>query len=106
MKKSLLTILCTLLSVFSWAQGTTAGDGSAEAYAVLTDNQDIISQGATGITYGKTLTFFYDTNKSSHSGAMSVGPFTQASDRGWNSYMTDITTVVFEGVGMSSIQSV
>ena len=96
MKKSLLTILCTLLSVFSWAQGTTAGDGSAEAYAVLTDNQDIISQGATGITYGKTLTFFYDTNKSSHSGAMSVGPFTQASDRGWNSYMTDITTVVFD----------
>ena len=64
MKKSLLTILCTLLSVFSWAQGTTAGDGSAEAYAVLTDNQDIISQDATGITYGKTLTFFYDTNKS------------------------------------------
>ena len=27
MKKSLLTILCTLLSMFSWAQGTAAGDG-------------------------------------------------------------------------------
>ena len=26
MKKSLLTILCTLLSMFAWAQGTTGGD--------------------------------------------------------------------------------
>lgn len=96
MKKSLLTILCTLLSVMSWAQGTTAGDGSAEPYAVLTDNQDIISQDATGITYGKTLTFFYDTNKSSHSGAMSVGPFDYSSGRSWDNVSDIITSVVFD----------
>ena len=96
MKKSLLTILCTLLSVFSWAQGTTAGDGSAEAYAVLTDNQDIISQDATGITYGKTLTFFYDTNKSSHTDAMGVGPFDYSSGRSWDTVSESITSVVFD----------
>lgn len=96
MKKSLLTILCTLLSVFSWAQGTTAGDGSAEAYAVLTDNQDVISEDVTGITYGKTLTFYYDTNMSSHSGAMSVGPFVEHSDREWNNVVNYITSVVFD----------
>ena len=96
MKKSLLTILCTLLSVMSWAQGTTAGDGSAEAYAVLTDNQDIISQGATGITYGKTLTFFYDTNKSNTPGAMSVGSYQEETQRGWNSDASSITKVVFD----------
>ena len=97
MKKSLLTILCTLLSVFSWAQGTTAGDGSAEPYAVLTDNQDIISQDATGITYGKTLTFYYDANKTSHSGAMSVGPFDYSSGRSWDLASDSITSVVFDG---------
>ena len=97
MKKSLLTILCTLLSVFSWAQGTTAGDGSAETYAVLTDNQDIISQDATGITYGKTLTFYYDANKTSHSGAMSVGPFDYSSGRSWDLASDSITSVVFDG---------
>ena len=77
MKKSLLTILCTLLSVFSWAQGTTAGDGSAEPYAVLTGNQDIISQDATGVTYGKTLTFYYDTEKKSR-GGLRIEPSTAA----------------------------
>ena len=93
MKKSLLTILCTLLSVFSWAQGTTAGDGSAEAYAVLTDNQDIISQDATGITYGKTLTFYYDANKTSHSGAIGVDDFVSSTTM--SSARPTITTVVF-----------
>ena len=34
MKKSLLTILCTLLSMMSWAQGTTAGDGSTGPFDV------------------------------------------------------------------------
>ena len=98
MKKSLLTILCTLLSVFSWAQGTTAGDGSAEAYAVLTDNQDIISQDATGVTYGKTLTFYYDDQKSANNG-MSVGPFIYNNGwegREWDDYASQITTVVFD----------
>ena len=66
-----------------------------EAYAVLTDNQDIISQDATGVTYGKTLTFFYDTNKSSHSGAMSIEQFTSQSERGWSADASSITAVVF-----------
>ena len=42
------------------------------------------------------LTFYYDTSKSAYRDAMSVGPFSLASERGWNSYMTDITTVVFD----------
>ena len=87
MKKSLLTILCTLLSVFSWAQGTAAGDGSAEPYAVLTDNQDIISQDSTGITYGKTLTFFYDEQKAARNGVDMLG---------WQSTSETITTVNFD----------
>ena len=85
MKKSLLTILCTLLSVFSWAQGTTAGDegGSAEAYAVLSEGNTM-------------LTFYYDANKSSHSGAMSVGPFYSSSDQAWIDQNESITSVVFD----------
>jgi surface protein len=55
MKKSLLTILCTLLSVFSWAQGTTAGDGSAEAYAVLSEHNTVV-------------TFYYDDQKTARGG--------------------------------------
>ena len=77
MKKSLLTILCTLLSVMSWAEDTTA-----EPYAVLKGDSTV-------------LTFYYDDQKTAR-GGMSVGPFSQASERGWNSYMTDITTVVFD----------
>ena len=96
MKKSLLTILCTLMSMFAWAQGTTAGDGSVEPYAVLSDNQDVISQDATGVTYGKTLTFFYDTNKSSYREAYGVGPFTIPGDRAWESQSANITTVVID----------
>ena len=83
MKKSLLTILCTLLSVFSWAQGSTTGDESGyEAYAALSENNTV-------------LTFFYDENKANRNG-MSVGPFSQASERGWDSNKTDITNVVFD----------
>ena len=53
-----------------------------EPYAVLSDNNTM-------------LTFYYDDQKGAR-GGMSVGPFSQASDRGWNSYMTDIATVVFD----------
>ena len=57
MKKSLLTILCTLLSMFSWAQGTAAGDegGSAEAYAVLSEHNTVV-------------TFYYDDQKTARGG--------------------------------------
>ena len=47
MKKSLLTILCVLLSTISWAQGTTAGDSTAvaEPYAVLSaDSLTVMAQ--------------------------------------------------------------
>lgn len=80
----------------SHSVNVTFTEVTPEAYAVLTDNQDVISQGATGITYGKTLTFYYDTNKSSHSGAMSVGPFVEHSDREWNNVVNYITSVVFD----------
>ena len=57
MKKSLLTILCTLLSTISWAQGTTAGDSTAvaEPYAVLSADS-------------LTVTFYYDNQKSARGG--------------------------------------
>ena len=57
MKKSLLTILCVLLSTISWAQGTTAGDSTAvaEPYAVLSADS-------------LTVTFYYDNQKSARGG--------------------------------------
>ncbi|MBP3786854.1 MAG: BspA family leucine-rich repeat surface protein [Prevotella sp.] len=83
MKKILLTILCTLLSTMSWAQGTTAGDESAEAYAVL----DAAS--------GTSLTFYYDEQKTAR-GGMDIGPFNNSEDRPWNSNGGSITTVIFD----------
>jgi len=83
MKKSLLTILCVLLSTMSWAQGTTAGDESAEAYAVL----DAAS--------GTSLTFYYDEQKTAR-GGMDIGPFNNSEDRPWNSNGGSITTVIFD----------
>ena len=92
MKKSLLTILCTLMSLMSWAQNRA--DGTAEPYAVLTDNQDIISQDSTGVTYGKTLTFYYDDQKAARNG-MSVGPFDSVNDVPWQTDGSIITEVRF-----------
>ena len=66
-----------------------------EPYAVLTDNDDDVTiDGVSG--KGKTLTFYYDTQKESR-GGMSVGPFTRNSSRDWDSYASSITSVVFNG---------
>ncbi len=66
-----------------------------EPYAVLTDNDDDVTvDGVSG--KGKTLTFYYDTQKESR-GGMSVGPFTRNSSRDWDSYASSITSVVFDG---------
>ena len=92
MKKSLLTILCTLLSMFAWAQGTTAGDGSAEPYAVLSDNQDVISEDVTGVTYGKTLMFYYDDQKSVRGGIT----FLDDTGVNWPSSITSVTQAFFD----------
>ena len=53
-----------------------------EPYAVLSDNNTV-------------LTFYYDGQKAAR-GGMSVGPFSQSSDRGWSQNTGDITTVVFD----------
>lgn len=84
MKKSLLTILCVLLSTISWAQGTTAGDSTAvaEPYAVLSENNTV-------------LTFYYDENKTSRNG-MSVEPVSGPYAIPWYDAHNTITNVVFE----------
>jgi len=53
-----------------------------EPYAVLSDNNTV-------------LTFYYDDQKETR-GGMSVGPFTYEAARGWNAYMNEITTLVFD----------
>lgn len=73
---------------------------TAEPYAVLkTDSTTILSQDSTGITYGKTLTFYYDIEKEARSG-MSVGPLPDddngGAERGWHEKRADITSVVFD----------
>ena len=84
MKKSLLTILCVLLSTMSWAQGTAAGDSTAvaEPYAVLSENNTV-------------LTFYYDENKTSRNG-MSVEPVSGPYAIPWYDAHNTITNVVFE----------
>ena len=53
----------------------------SEPYAVLSDNNTV-------------LTFYYDDQKDAR-GGMSVGPFGDYPDRGWNAYSPDIQRVVF-----------
>lgn len=75
--------------------GYLSGD-LPEPYAVLTDNDDEITNEDGTTLKGKTLTFYYDTQKESR-GGMSVGPFTRNSSRDWDSYASSITSVVFDG---------
>ena len=83
----MLVMLAIMMPMKLWAQ---------KPYAVLTtDSTTILSQDSTGVTYGKTLTFYYDDQKTAR-GGMSVGPFTNETARGWSSYVQDITTVVFD----------
>ena len=65
-----------------------------EAYAVLTDNEHVIYINEVPIN-GKTLTFYYDKNKTEREG-MSVGPFETWTDRGWNDDRESITSVEFD----------
>ena len=79
--KKLFSLMFVMLAIMMpmklWAQ---------EPYAVLTtDSATILSQDSTGVTYGKTLTFYYDDQKATR-GGMSVGLFTNETARGWSSY--------------------
>ena len=47
---------------------TEANQSEPEAYAVLTDNTDVISSDESGTVYGKTLTFYYDNQKAARGG--------------------------------------
>lgn len=83
MKKSLLTILCTLLSMFSWAQGTTAGDegGSAQPYARMSEDQSGMP----------VLTFYYDTAK----GDNDLGMNADGTGITWSNISQSVTKVIF-----------
>ena len=69
---------------------------TTEPYVVLTtDTTSVLSSDSTGVTYGKTLTFYYDNLKVGRNG-MNIGPFESFSERGWNSNADSITVVVFD----------
>ena len=53
-----------------------------EPYAALSENNTV-------------LTFYYDTEKEQRNG-MSVGPFENVSEQGWENYCTSITKVIFD----------
>lgn len=73
MKKYLFTIICALLPILASAQ---------EPYAILIDN-------------GTALEFRYDNEKSAYPDAMSVGPFTEPIQRGWDLSTESIRSIVF-----------
>ena len=64
-----------------------------EAQMTTTDEPYAVLEGDT--ISGMTLTFYYDKQKVSRNG-MGVGPFTNDTERGWNSNAADITSVVFD----------
>ena len=74
MKKYLFSIICTLLPIFASAQ---------EPYAIMIDGNTAIE-------------FRYDNNRASYPDAMDIGPFTSTADRGWNSMVESIYSVVFD----------
>ena len=73
MKKYLFTIICALLPILASAQ---------DPYAILIDN-------------GTALEFRYDNEKSAYPDAMSVGPFTEPIQRGWDLSTESIRSIVF-----------
>ena len=73
MKKFLFSIICTLLSILASAQ---------EPYVILIDD-------------GTALEFRYDNDKSAYRDAMDIGPFTEPIQRGWDSAVDGIYSVVF-----------
>ena len=82
-------------TLYDAATFTVDGPAEPEHYAVLTDNTDVLDDPVTGITYGKTLTFYYDTEKQTR-GGMDIGPFEADSLRGWHQAKAAITKVVFD----------
>ena len=81
-------------TLYDAATFTVDGPAEPEPYAVLTDNTDVLDDPVTGITYGKTLTFYYDTEKQAR-GGMDIGPFEADSLRGWHQAKAAITKVIF-----------
>ena len=82
---------------------TVDGPAEPEHYAVLTGNDEVITDPETGeVTQGKTLTFYYDAEKQARSG-LDIGPFSMESvdnkwvvNSGWFSQRKSITSVVFD----------
>ena len=67
-----------------------------QPYAILTpDSTSVLSSDSMGVTYGQTLTFYYDDQKEARNG-MSVGLFETSDERGWEAESTAITEVVFD----------
>ena len=92
MKRQLLLfvtmLLATIMPMKLWA-----ADGNAEPYAVLSDNDVILFTDGDGtVYYGKTLKFYYDTQREAR-GGMSVVPFSYYT-RPWS--WEGLTTVVFD----------
>ena len=81
-------------TLYDAATFTVDGPAEPEPYAVLTDNTDVLDDPVTGITYGKTLMFYYDTEKQAR-GGMDIGPFEADSLRGWHQAKAAITKVIF-----------
>ena len=82
--------------VYETALFISQNDLELSPYAVLTtDSTSVLSSDSTGVTYGKTLTFYYDNQKEAK-GGMDVGLFESSSERGWNSNADSITVVVFD----------
>ena len=67
-----------------------------ELYAVLSEDDVMLSQSVTGVTYGQKLTFYYDGMQGQRPGAMSVTPFSLPQNRLWESMAANITTVEFD----------
>ena len=90
-------------TLYDAATFTVEGPAEPEHYAVLTDNTDEVST-TSGTHSGKTLTFYYDDQKTARNG-MGVGPFTNSYDyergrdvvnSGWDEQRETITSVVFD----------
>lgn len=81
MKTRLLSLFLVMLAAIM-PMKLWAADGTAEPYAVLSDNDT-------------KLTFYYDDQKEAR-GGMSVGPFTLDSDVPWYNQRESITTAEFD----------
>ena len=81
-------------TLFDAATFTVEGLAEPEPYAVLTDNTDEVST-TSGTHSGKTLTFYYDDQKTARNG-MGVGPFSSTSSVAWYNNSDVISRAVFD----------